>query len=1261
MSETGSRGSRCLHRATAPVILILTSIVIVPGALSAPAEDVQSGKPPGPGAAALNDPLIREQVAAEAQVSRDAAERRRQPEEIAARKKSSTAYRDLTSLEVVQLAEETFPQLLGEPSWEALDESKHGEVVRYYGTHSALIEPQGAEVAESPPPTDADGVADDSDSGALLESTLPLRAETESGALQPVDPALVDRGPYLEPANAAVEARLPDELSQGVSVPELDLELAPAGAGQAASARLVGPDKRLYANSALDTDFLAASTPIGFQAFLMLRSRRSPERQTLELELPPGASLEPAFDGLGAVIERDGRPLATVTPPLAFDADGTYVPVEMDVVADQLVLSTEHRSVDLKYPILVDPVIEQFNFNWSGGCADQTFWEWNSPWTTKFFKGCGAVTGGSGYAIATQANGGNSYADREYGQWIWRAPSNTFIEWAEFSANDHAYSLFGNTCTVRGIYDPYARVWQSGFGADHTGFVSGPTTGCSTWTNSTWSQSVGFQKDLTTDPNDAQGALGNMAVFQLFMNGAGYRFNNSWNLMRGAQFHIYDRDLPYFTSVQPPNATAFVDDGAARTHERTVSANDIGVGVNALSLYTASGGFGGLLPTKTFSRGCVGLRPSGGCRSPWTKTIDYQLPEGVNTIRLYALDQLNKFSAAQEWTQAIDRSAPTVDSPTGSLVANKDNIRGDQSYNLNLSATDGSTATSAQTRSGVKRIEVFVGDDADDASFVAERTPTECNLPAGGCPSSMQATWQVNPYELGEGQHTISVVATDQIGHQSTQQFPVTVTTDIDPGTLTITATPPSLDGSYDIVATGLETRTTDRPVSGVSYMELLVNGQSVQEYSPGCPAGSCDQVHTFRMQPSQSLTSNEVSVIMYDRAGNGSVEDLGVLQDYYQLFGYNDEFGGSMGPKTLLAAYNGGSNVIRVNADWCAVADNAAIPANRVPRAQWDWSRYDTLFQRITDRNNAIAATADKLRVVAVLFGSPRWARDDPSQGQGCSSSGVSTTPPKADFVNGSDSDWRYFVTEFTRRYGPSPRVNEPDYNAARLTAIELWNEPNLAKFWGGAPGSLRTDAPGRFADLVNAGSAGVDSVATSIDVLPGGMSPITPGPGKTYLSQASFMAQAAQNIVASRVDGLAIHLYADGAPSDQKAIETIRRRFKKLVDNAGSLSGKPQWITELGFPSDGTVVAGQSLNTQRRRLKLTYKKLKGIPDNSIKALIVHRLVDDLQSEPRAYGVLADGLGGCKRGGSAQESIYQKLAQYRKAQSRAVCPPAEP
>jgi Carboxypeptidase regulatory-like domain len=120
-----------------------------------------------------------------------------------------------------------------------------------------------------------------------------------------------------------------------------------------------------------------------------------------------------------------------------------------------------------------------------------------------------------------------------------------------------------------------------------------------------------------------------------------------------------------------------------------------------------------------------------------------------------------------------DASPPTLDL-SGSLAALADQALASQYYDLHVDAKDGDPSSPSSQQSGVKSIEILIDGQRQDYAELA--------CPAGNC--AMTRDWTFNASQFAVGDHTVQVVATDQLGHQSDQSFAVTLSDQTDPETI---------------------------------------------------------------------------------------------------------------------------------------------------------------------------------------------------------------------------------------------------------------------------------------------------------------------------------------------------------------------------------------------------------------------------------------------------------------------------------------------
>ncbi len=230
-----------------------------------------------------------------------------------------------------------------------------------------------------------------------------------------------------------------------------------------------------------------------------------------------------------------------------------------------------------------------------------------------------------------------------------------------------------------------------------------------------------------------------------------------------------------------------------------------------------------------------------------------------------------------------------------------------------------------------------------------------------------------------------------------------------------------------------------------------------------------------------------------------------------------------------------------------------------------------------------------------------------------------VGLYPPETGFLG----SWGDFIHAFVVRYKSSPVA---PYDDAPIPTIEIWNEPNLVTFWGsfsvnGGKTVWNGPQPQAMADLFD---EAVESLTMTqlgnLDILTPAISP-----------EGDALNSFTRNFVTSisevnQVDGLSVHLYKNGAPSTQKAVDGIMEFFDdQVVQARDGQQGVPPsakiWITEIGFPSagGGTQGIGKKANdaTQRSRTRNALRLLAARKGRGkVVGFVAHRLYDCLPGE---------------------------------------------
>lgn len=133
------------------------------------------------------------------------------------------------------------------------------------------------------------------------------------------------------------------------------------------------------------------------------------------------------------------------------------------------------------------------------------------------------------------------------------------------------------------------------------------------------------------------------------------------------------------------------------------------------------------------------------------------------------------------------------------------------------------------------------------------------------------------------------------------------------------------------------------------------------------------------------------------------------------------------------------------------------------------------------------------------------------------------------------------------------------------QVSAVILWNEPNLALEW-----QDQRPNPAEFVALLRAGYTGIKAAAPDLPVLLGGPA-MTLGDGVTALNDLDFLRAVYNHGGGDYFDGLAAHPYGFGRPP-QEDPAADRLNFRRLELQQAILAEhgdgeKPVWITESGW----------------------------------------------------------------------------------------------
>ncbi|HET6997661.1 MAG TPA: DUF6531 domain-containing protein [Solirubrobacterales bacterium] len=644
------------------------------------------------------------------------------PEAIHEREESRTAFDEISSADAEGLLTTAFAdfleQLDGDPA-RALSELQIEELVGEYG---ALV-------------PDAEG------GSQLVESSIPIRSQVPGEEGKPVDLSLKEVEGGFESQTPATDIRLPTSLGGAIEIGE-ELAISALPGNGEVSAVLLGDKDLFFGNSDTDTDTVVAPLTRSVEILQQLRSPKSPEEFRFGLSLPKETTLR--SDGLGGaeIVDPEGKRVAFVPMPYATDAQGTNVPVSMKVDGEAIIVSVSHRSLDVAYPLLLDPELVAEDWYWSGGGTfGLGYWAWQE--LADYENSYNCIVTCWGYGLYARSKGSKfPYDPGTWGQWVYTAPNSTaFISRTLFSTlrgsvyNCPTYQPHGYV----GIYNVYASAYHQ-----PTGIYSPPSF-----------SAPSFDTGWVGTPGARQAVVG-------IGTGAA-----SSELACGHDFYVGGATIWQDDPENPGVSVSGMPGGwiSDATPAFTITANgsDPGLGVRKITFTRDGSPNGDERPV-----GCNGTAAS---RCPVNRTEYFyksalSFDEGKNNAYMTVEDVTGKKTTPPyTWQTYVDMTKPDV-TLTGQLAEvteeDKGGEQGDKKveelslpvYNLEIKATDIGTESNAdkKKRSGVRKVEVKL----DGVKKEAWEQPC-----ADSC--EMKKTYPLKLNNLDADKHVLEVIATDGV------------------------------------------------------------------------------------------------------------------------------------------------------------------------------------------------------------------------------------------------------------------------------------------------------------------------------------------------------------------------------------------------------------------------------------------------------------------------------------------------------------------
>jgi hypothetical protein len=758
---------------------------------------------------------------------------------------------------------------LAEGVFGALLESSAGpfadlQVERFVSDNAAIVDPSGSEAAvvvggEQAAEEEAENV----DGPLLLESTLPLRTEMDSGQDHVVDLDLEPAEGELQPVNPLVDVGIPDELGDGIELSTATLELEASASAEERSPSILGGNVAFYPNVAEDTDFAVATTPMGIETFTQLRSAAAPQSQTFRLDLNADAVLEKLPEG-GAAVFSGEEEVLRVMPPTAVDADGHDVPASLEVSGDSLVVSVSADEATT-FPVLLDPTVYDLwtwygdnnhkdiddNYDgangraWrsarnTGAYASTSFVPWGNPPEPllPYLKQGLTITSGwpAPVDFGAQANW-NYYVPRYFSDYEkYGTRPTSFIQTMQmWNLQYLSFSKQGSPWMVAGIWDEQQGKWVSALSRNgYEGSLGEPN----------WYHLYEF-------PNQSIVQSAKNVGIALISTEAGAN-NGRIAFVGSAMVAVSDLDYPTGTLTA---SKQWVD--SAQGAPFGFSFADTGLGVSSVTITDRQA------PQHTWatSMSCSGTTSNPCPRtvtSPGTKlTFDPSvLPQGTSTVDVKVADPLGNSSTSAVAIK-VDRTAPVV--TLGGSITEQNLIgKARPTYTVKLDATDG---TAGAPQSGVAATSIKIDGTTVDGT-------------ASGCATqscSVSEAWTLTNLAYAAGPHTVEVIATDAVGRTSSKKLTIELQRD--------TATPSlSLSGSLKNAPGGWVNQPNYYEVSAVSgdngfgatALSFEVDKKVINQVTQTCSAGGCSLNRTFTINAnSYTGGGHEAAVVAEDGAGN--------------------------------------------------------------------------------------------------------------------------------------------------------------------------------------------------------------------------------------------------------------------------------------------------------------------------------------------------------------------------------------------------------
>lgn len=292
------------------------------------------------------------------------------------------------------------------------------------------------------------------------------------------------------------------------------------------------------------------------------------------------------------------------------------------------------------------------------------------------------------------------------------------------------------------------------------------------------------------------------------------------------------------------------------------------------------------------------------------------------------------------------------------------------------------------------------------------------------------------------------------------------------------------------------------------------------------------------------------------------------------------------------------GIELVRADAYWSSVEPNA--PGSNGP--QYNWTSTDAI---------ATALAQHGLRWLPIIDYSAPWAESVP---------GNLKSPPD------DDAAYAAYAAAVVARYGPDGTFwkQNPTLTPEPVTAVEIWNEPNVAD--SAIPAA-------QYATMYEDARTAIHVVDPSVQAIVGGLG----NPAYEYLDQMYAVLGGP-----GKLDAVGQH------PYDTSVAATVAdvRNLRLAMDHEGD-ANVPIYVTEFGWPTSGSATWTTTMSDATRAVDLTQAiEQLGQSDCGIEGILPYSWVT-AQSDPNDvndfFGLVSPD-GSPTRSSAAVSAEYERL-----------------